>query len=324
MEQFVRSMRPQHEALTQLATTLSPIRTHAQHLAHVTRPYAEFARSLQESLAPMRRLADQVNAAMRPYNELTKQLAEMTKPFASLLEQYNNALKPLFDSGWLKAVNEGFKQFGEALANAEAMGRCGWTVPLNADVGECIRLLRAAHDPESADRAFVAFYSDHEGARFAELLVDLLNRPELVEWHPLLEEVIFAIDAGKYRVAIPALLCTFEGVAQRAWTKQFDNGPGRAAFFDRKLKGLAPDAFQRPLWSSMKAFVGELYVQARETKPVSLNRHWILHGREPAAGNFADCLRLLQAIHTAVTLVEHERVGPERPVTAQAAAEHLG
>ncbi len=52
----------------------------------------------------------------------------------------------------------------------------------------------------------------------------------------------------------------------------------------------------------MAAFVEMLYARAGKSKPRQLSRHWVAHGRGLPDARLADCLRLLQAIHTTLEL----------------------
>jgi hypothetical protein len=204
--------------------------------------------------------------------------------------------------------------------NARLLGAMGWTLPYNVYLEDFHRLVGAATDAQSADAAFASYYAERDGVAKRELLVDLLSRPDLADWRPLMEEVALSIEAGRYRVSVPALLAVFEGVASR-WTPEFwrsktRNGlGGREVFFRTKLSQLAANSVEFFEWSAMEAFVHALYSQAGEQKPLMLNRHWILHGKGLPDANLTDCLRLLQAIHTALEMARDELngLGPQQP-----------
>jgi hypothetical protein len=287
------SLEPIRDIINQVSDASEALFVSLKPIRAIANQVSDASAALFVSLEP---IANKVAKAIRPYQDL----AEGHLSILGLLEQENRA-RPAFESDWVEAFKKRFQQLEEALRNAESMGKAGWTVPLNADTTDCILLLSEATSAESADLAFINFYTKDDGVHLVELVADLLNLPELKEWKPLLE-VIFALDAKKYRLVVPALLSNFEGVAHSIWTDQFYHSNGRRAFFDRKLKGFQPGSYDDLQWRALKAFVMELYAQAHDKRPLSLNRHWILHGREPASAKLADCLRLLQAIYTAVTL----------------------
>lgn len=244
--------------------------------------------------------------------EVVRQIGEGVErwalPLLGFLDQAYRALRGLAESGWVEAILERFKDIEDALANAEAMGRAGWTMPLNASFPECIELLQAATSPESADKAFVAFYSKDDREPLKELLANLRQQPKVTEFRELLEEVAFALEAQKFRLAVPALLAAFDGVTLRCWDKGVWKKLAREDFLTRKLESLEKGSADHIYWSAIEAFAETLYtpVLGDAPKPQLLSRHWVMHGRGPADGNLADCLRLLQAIHTVVSLAEEE------------------
>jgi len=202
-----------------------------------------------------------------------------------------------------------------AMKNAESMGQMGWTFPMNASLPEFVRLLLVVPSgPEATDAAFARFYTENERESLLLLFTDLRQHERLAEFGELLEEIAFGLDHEKYRLVVTALIPVFEGVARRCWVDGFWQGKARNQFFDGKLDAAAPDSFDRILWSATRAFVERLYENNfhGDPKPLALNRHWILHGRGPADASRADALRLLQAIHTVVSLADEEALETAR------------
>ncbi|MET0405045.1 MAG: hypothetical protein ABW123_21695, partial [Cystobacter sp.] len=134
------------------------------------------------------------------------------------------------------------------------MGQFGWTLPLNSKVypDECISLLQAATSPESADNAFVEFYSKDNRVRFKDLIADLQQQPQMTEFLGLLEEVAFALEAQKYRLAVPALIAAFEGVVRRCWDNGAWKKKARDEFFALKLQSLKKESYAYVCWISTK------------------------------------------------------------------------
>lgn len=251
-------------------------------------------------------------------------VAEARLVFGALVQSVAEPLLPLMRqaaatvAGFMPAFAEAARaaqaaqtELDRTLRNAKSLGAMGWTVPYSASLQDLHRLVNAATDAQSADAAFAAYYGENDGAARRELLQDLLSRDDLADWRPLMEEVAVNVEAGRFRVSVPALLAVFEGVAHRwtpdFWTRQTRDGRrGRDPYFRAKLSGLAEDSIEFFEWSAMEAFVGALYSQAGELKPLMLNRHWILHGRGLPDANSTDCLRLIQAIHTGLELARDE------------------
>ncbi|HYO58527.1 hypothetical protein [Archangium sp.] len=265
----------------------------------------------------------QLSASMQPILQFAAHTAKLMEPFQGALAQFAEAMRPILESGWLEALQRGTQQIHEAMRNAEAMGHAGWTFPMNAGWSECVLLLREATTPASADAAFIDYYLKDDRQSLVLLLADLQQQPSLGDFHDLLEEIAFGLDHGKHRLVVTALIPMLEGSARRCWEDGVWQGKDRAAFFERKLASLEEGSFDHIIWTATQAFVGNLYSKNKEgdPKPTKLNRHWILHGRGPADGSLADCLRLLQAIHTIVTLAEDERREQPKPSGSQGAEE---
>jgi hypothetical protein len=289
----LRSLAQVTEPLRPALTAVQRIQTDIGQMSVGLEPYrlevSRLVGGLANAIAPAQSFIERMNLALPVQHGVGR-----------ILENIQAAMRPVLSSSWLETIRKGFREFDEALQNAEALGRLGWTVPLNASLPECVELLRAATTAEDADKAFTHFYSKDGGAHRAELVEDLLSQPDLAEWRDLLGEVAWAIEAAKYRVAVPALLGAFEGAAYVKWTTRFGHESGRTAFFNKKIADLEPGSYDYLTWSAVRAFVEALYKEAKQTKPLLLNRHWVLHGRGPADAELADCVRLLQAIHTAV------------------------
>lgn len=302
---YAESMRPLMATVEQLNRAAEPALTIAGKLAGSPAIAAQ-ARTVAAAVGPLAEAAKHARHTMEP-------VVRVAESFGGILGEIHKSMRPVFALGWVDAITRSFRAFDEALESAESMGRLGWTVPLNVGLHQCVALLRAATDAESIDAAFLEFYSADAGARRAELLADLIDRPELLGWRGSLEEIAFALDAGKYRIAVPTLLATFEGVAIARLSPRFWRSDGRKDFFDERLALHPAGSFDEVMWRALRAFVEELYRGTFEERPRALNRNWIMHGRGPAEASLADSLRLLQAIETALILSNDEPVDESPP-----------
>jgi hypothetical protein len=257
----------------------------------------------------------QFAAGIQPALDLAAQVVAAMEPCRNALVQIAQAMRPVLEAGWIEKIRLGIQRLNDAMQNAEAMGRFGWTIPFNADLDDCLRLLADASSPQSADAAFLYFYQANNRRSLILLLGDLEQQPMLEDFKGLLQEVAFGIDKEKYRLVVTALLPTLEAVVRRCWTDDAWKAGDRRKFFEEKIRALAPDSFGRIEWTAMRAFVEGLYAKnmSSDPKPQTLNRHWVLHGRGPADGNLADCFRLLQAIHTIISLADDDQADPQEP-----------
>lgn len=268
---------------------------------------------------------DERTAAFEKIQSFSRSVAELTVGFRTIFagivdhsafRQFAGiaASFPTWLSKLAQTVTAAQAGIDRTLRGAKSLGAMGWTLPYNASLQDWQSLVIAATDIGAADAAFGAYYDQYDGTARRSLIQDLLSRDDLADWRPLMEEVAVNVEAGRFRVSVPALLAVFEGIAHRwtpdFWTRQTRDGRrGRDPFFRAKLSGLAADSFEFFEWSAMEAFVSALYSQAGERKPLMLNRHWILHGRGLPDANSTDCLRILQAIHTALELARDELDG---------------
>jgi hypothetical protein len=191
----------------------------------------------------------------------------------------------------------------KAMKRAEGLGTFGWTIPMNFTPEGIVWLLDEATTRRAADKAFEDLYFS-DGNRGLNHLKDLLvSDDSLKRYRPLLEEISKTLDAKHYRICVPALFSLIEGIAHHNWTPNFYKEKGRRQFFESKLKGMASGSLGYYVWSSIKAFVNTVFKTATNTRPLIVNRHWIMHGRDIPDGTPTDCLRLLIAISTFATFI---------------------
>ena len=197
-----------------------------------------------------------------------------------------------------RAFADGIRSAEKVLEKAEVLGKFGWALPMHASPRELVWLVERSIDLESANQVFREYYTACGASRYRCLMTELVGDEALEKWRGYLQEIGQAYDQGLYRVCVPALFATLDGIAYYNWTTKFYKSHGRQQFFKSKMNGL--DSFDACIWQSVAAFVKIVFKEATPTnsEPMIVNRHWILHGRGIPDGTQTDCLRLLQAIHT--------------------------
>lgn len=200
-----------------------------------------------------------------------------------------------------EALREAIKEFERAGVELAAQG---WTVPIwfTPDIARELLKDRSA---KRIDAVFVRVYQEKRARIFGEVSRDLLRRPTLKVWRPLLLQVFRAHRRKDFRITIPALLSIVEGLLMQ--------GEGTStkvkAEVERRVAQQGPGSLNRSLWRTVQVYVEELFRNSDFTgvRPHGLNRHWILHGRDnPAQWTCADGLRLIQAIDTLSGLLRPE------------------
>lgn len=158
-------------------------------------------------------------------------------------------------------------------------------------VGEVLEKVSEA----DVDEFFVHLYARKRGRLLSHSIKYLLAHEGLRPWRRLIRETRYAYSRQKYQLVVPALLAVLEG---------FLATKGQALATKRMPHDIAKrecGANQRSAaWASVDAFVENVFGRApfSGVRPGTLNRHWILHGRDAGPWNRPDCLRLYQAIHT--------------------------
>lgn len=189
--------------------------------------------------------------------------------------------------------------------DATWLGSEGWTIPLWADPRIVNRLRQA---PGNLDAAFIRYYTVQNAANLRELWGNLTASSGMRRWRPLLAEAVASYEDKRYAIVVPALLLVVEGaVAKAAGDLRRKASPGVAA--SRKREQL-PAGMRRVIWTSVLAFVRPLFGHAPfgEARPIRINRHWILHGRNVTAwARRRECIRLFHALGTIAATVDRIR-----------------
>lgn len=207
-------------------------------------------------------------------------------------------------------INNFWKQWVEAHValekDTEWLGENGWTMPLWADPGIVSKLRNASGD---IDKAFVRWYTADGNKRLRELWKRLRNSKGLCRWRTVIEQTIDSYLERRYAVVVPCLLIVIEGVIAHGaddLRKPVTNLKSSA-----RNKYLQTEAgMRRLIWISIQSFIKPIFGTASftESRPIKLNRHWVLHGRDTKAwGLRRESIRLFHALDTISTTVDRKR-----------------
>jgi len=177
-----------------------------------------------------------------------------------------------------------FNRMADAVRRSETLGDLGWSFPLDMQPRDYIPLAEESTSYEKADAAFLKYYTLNDGQAYEHLIDLLINEPGLQECKELLKEVKQSYDDHRYRVCVTALLPVLDHIAQKTWDAPLSVRSNAHKSIDRKI-GVMPDSFTDHFWRSVKAFVDRVFASAGKSKPPTLNRHWILHGRGISDGS---------------------------------------
>jgi len=189
----------------------------------------------------------------------------------------------------------------------EHLARFGWTLPMQLTQGELIDL--ASEPIDRVDAFFVDHYTARNFSALRKVRRELTTRPGLSTWWMLLNECFEVFESGKYLITVPALISTIEGVvsyAGNALHKQNVSRKFLVGVCENKAKRSPGRGLQGLMWRSLEIFIEKLFQDAPfdKSRPTSINRHWILHGRDSSNSTVADSLRLFSALETIDSLLE--------------------
>jgi hypothetical protein len=277
--------------------------------------------SEDEPRALRKDLADALAPYLMPYSdgllEVQAQFTQYARTFAVAMEELNRKFKPFLDetlpfiqklveTDWATVFDDHEKSF---LYIAD----CGWTLPDWIGLSE----LRSLHlkSAEELDRYFVEGFMANDAENLKELGKRLKEIPRLSQWHPLIDDIIASIEAGRHRVAIPTTLTIMDGYLAGALVNASLATPTVTTPFKvlREAKWHEDDTFDAVFWNAGIIFLSRVFAKSDFTQPepTFINRHWILHGRASVDWALSDALRLVNSLTTLDFLFV--RVGQPKP-----------
>ena len=162
-------------------------------------------------------------------------------------------------------------------------------------------LLKTSDD--ETDTFFETYYTEDDFKELRKVRDELSKRPSLAKWWALLNKCFESFESGRHLITIPSLLSVLDGVIAFAGAPRGNQRPVNVCYEKAKEPN---GSMSEMMWLSMGTFVANLFQFASfdEDRPATLNRHWILHGRDLAAWTRADALRLFNALQTIDSLLE--------------------
>jgi hypothetical protein len=156
---------------------------------------------------------------------------------------------------------------------------------------------------EETDTFFETYNTEDHFKELRKVRDELSTRPALAKWRALLNECFESFESGRHLITIPALLSVLDGIVSSASASNRNRQPVKVCY-EKSKEPNGP--MWEMMWISLGAFVENLFQFAPfdEDRPATINRHWILHGRDVTAWTRADALRLFNALQTINSLLE--------------------
>lgn len=306
LAEFQRAMAPSIEAARKAVEQVEGLRPTFDEAARNALAQAESVRPMLDAIRGFRlptidlpqlpdstlaidfgRLSADAQAQMSMFRDLGPTLARVLE----LQQSFLRGLK-LPD---LEALREGQQRL---LRDAESLAKAGWTFSPDMSPAEIFELAKRANKPAAIDEWFVGYYDAERGQKFRALASRLTKRKRLGTWRALLREALWAYRRKRYRLVVPAMLATIEGLVCEVTGTIQEKGVNAHVNWDKRSSKPPEGFFVHVQWCATTAFLAGLWSRSDfgGPQPDNLNRHWVLHGRHPEIGGRADALRLLAAV----------------------------
>ncbi len=195
-------------------------------------------------------------------------------------------------------------EWHEAQARAaELLAPRGWLLPLSTvRRGTAAKIIRIAESdgPDAAERALMQELTP-EVCR--QTVLDLLAHPAFQIWQEHLLAALDAHEEGKYVLAIPVWLLVFDGVAHAQLNSVLRDSSIFAQMTNAQrndlLVAFGTEEFWQGYLTSLVVALGPVGRTTRVQANPGLNRHVILHGRDPRYGTekaSVQCIVLLEGL----------------------------
>jgi hypothetical protein len=158
------------------------------------------------------------------------------------------------------------------------------------------------------DDAFVRYYTKQGGATLRTLWEELAASKGMRPWRTLISESVASYEDRRYAIVVPALLSVVEGAVAKAGRSLKQRARPRTVTW--RVRSETDAGMRRLIWVSIDSFVKSVFSDApfHNARPVTLNRHWVLHGRSSTKwARRRECIRLFHALGTIAPAVDHVR-----------------
>ncbi len=183
-------------------------------------------------------------------------LVELQKQMKPFLEGFQAVVHKLAQVDWTAVIDAHEK-------SSIHIADCGWTMPDWIGLSEFYTLYGKSQD--ELDRYFTDGFMENEGEKLKALGERLSHMQSLSQWHPLLEDIVASILAGRHYVAIPATLTVMEGYLSNALVKASLVREGNTIPFKalEKAKWHEQDTFDAIFWRGGVRFLSRIFADSR-------------------------------------------------------------
>lgn len=221
-------------------------------------------------------------------------------------------------------LDASFKKFHSDLEKYSILlPKAGWVLPMTLNPTEIKDIIHDSCDNEAIDDYLYHFFIDNNKDQLSLIFKDFQSDENINQWKNLISECIWAFDNSHHIIAIPALLSILEGIIikesfslnilKKHNKKQRLTDVKHCCSSIVKKQNIEENPTADYLvsvcvWSSISEFINKLYAggdfSIPDNTPSSLNRHYILHGRDKTDWEEKDAVRLFVCIHTIMCMLD--------------------
>lgn len=178
----------------------------------------------------------------------------------------------------------------------------GWSIPVGIIVNRLIDLKEIDYCSDEIDDAFTIFYTDNKNKRLRELIDIIISNEECNEWIQIIEECYESFDSDRFACIIPCLMAIIEGYLAKKIGTYNTQDVKLINPTETKVNAVDTENPNHALYYlgrySVVLVIENLYQKSDFSGviPISMNRHWIMHGRKIAFNPKVDALKLFNLI----------------------------
>lgn len=309
-----RLERQMEETLRRMAVANTVVsETAAVYFEGISRAQEKVRRAVAVAGPSLERFAEVYrNIEVAGPGELISRVAqEFLKHDATLQEEWRRAVEQA--NPFMQHVAQIQRNFAEWDSSQEKAAKLlaphGWLLPLTIALnGGARRIIKIAETEgiEAADAELMRVLGAEECHR---IVGDCAQDPAFALWRPHLAAAMGAHERGEYVLAIPVWLLVLDGVAHEHLASALARGSIFGQMSRRGRRKLLDAMSNERTWSAyMTAFVRAICAVSEARSDMArgnpvLNRHAILHGRDPDYGSrkqSVQCIVMLGALAAGV------------------------
>lgn len=191
--------------------------------------------------------------------------------------------------------------YEEYIEITEIIGEFGWSIPMTMGLSKVDSLKYIDLNEESVNMFFEKHYDDKELKKSSK---HILKSNISEHSKKVFVECIDILNIGKYASSTTTLLTLLEGILSEFGDDQTDIRMKRICRFQMDKTKSDKKIINHLIWVSLFKFIDKLYNKREfnQNEPNQINRHWILHGRSKRELDKIDAIRIVNAIHSLVTI----------------------